>query len=388
MPIARIAALALASLAMFPAAGHAQKPPAAGSAHKLKVVHSFAGGQDGASPYAGLTYHAGSLFGTAPEDGGSGFGVAFQLDPATGDETVLHSFAGGTDGQAPFGGLVYAKGAFYGTTTQGGASNNGTVFALNPQTQAETVLYSFAGGTTDGAFPASTLTYQGGFLYGTTNGGGTGNLGTLFQIDLATGAETVLHSFAGGTDGARPFGGLVDAAGTLYGATSTGGAADSGTLFAFDISTAAEAVLYSFTGGADGEYPYAGLIYQSGLLYGTAVFGGASGNGVAFSFDPATNAETVLYSFKGGLDGAAPYAGLLYQNGTLYGTTYYGGGMDNGTVFSIDATTGAETVLARFKGNKAPANPYAGVIFRGKTLYGTTQYGGAAGLGAVFKLTP
>jgi len=378
MPIARLAALALAGVALLPAAGRAQT---------LKVLYNFAGKHHGASPYAGVTYHAGNLFGTAPDDGAAGLGVAFKVDPAKGDESLLYSFAGGADGQTPYGGLIYANNTFYGTTTQGGASNNGTVFTLDPKTHAETVLYSFAGGT-DGAFPASTLTYHGGHLYGTTNGGGTSSLGTVFRIDVATGAETVLHSFAGGADGASPFAGLIYEAGTLYGTTTTGGAADSGTLFAVDVTTATESVLYSFSGGTDGEHPYAGLIDESGILYGTTVFGGATGNGAVFSFNPATSTETVLSSFKGGKDGAAPYAGLIYENDTLYGTTYYGGGTDNGTVFSIDSTTGAETLLALFKGSPNPSNPYAGLTYQAGNLYGTTQYGGTSGLGVVFELTP
>jgi uncharacterized repeat protein (TIGR03803 family) len=378
MPIARLAALALAGVASLPAAGRAQV---------VKVLYNFAGRHHGGSPYAGVTYHAGGLFGTAPDDGAAGFGVAFKVDPATGAENPLHGFAGGADGETPYGGLIYANKIFYGTTTQGGASNNGTVFSLDPKTHAETVVYSFAGGA-DGAFPAGTLTYQSGFLYGTTVGGGTPGLGTVFQIDLATGAETVLHSFAGGADGASPFAGLLYEAGTLYGTTANGGAAYNGTLFAVDVSTATETVLYSFTGGADGANPYAGLIDESGILYGTTVFGGATGNGAVFSFNPATSTETVLYSFRGGADGAAPYAGLLYESGTFYGTTYYGGGTDNGTVFSIDAATGAETILTRFKGGRAPANPYAGLIYQAGNFYGTTQDGGASGLGVVFELTP
>jgi uncharacterized repeat protein (TIGR03803 family) len=360
-------------------------------AQKLTTLHEFAGNSDGASPYAGVTYRDGSLYGTTPLGGGTacggdGCGTIFKLDPATGAETVFGAFDG-SDGAAPFAPLVFADGAFYGTTTTGGASSSGTVFKLDPKTGAETVLYSFAGGK-DGAFPAAGLIYQGGVLFGTTDGGGASGDGTIFSIKVKTGAETLLYSFAGGADGANPLAGVIEDAGTLYGTTAYGGGSDSGTVFAFNLSSGTETVLYGFTGGADGQHPYAALIDLSGTLYGTTAYGGAAGNGTVFTLDPSTGAETVLYSFKGSPDGAAPFAALTAVKNVLYGTTYYGGRSNLGAAFSVVPTTGAETVLFNFSGGKNGANPYAGLTAHAGALYGTTQYGGSKGFGSVFKLVP
>jgi len=186
---------------------------------------------------------------------------------------------------------------------------------------------------------------------------------------------TVLYSFTGGADGGYPYDGLIqDASGNLYGTTYQGGTYGYGTVFMVD-QTGKETVLYSFAGaGGDGANPYAGLVQDaSGELYGTTYGGGASGYGTVFMLDQ-TGKETVLYSFTGsGGDGANPYAGLLQDaSGNLYGTTYYGGhggaGCRHrkptgcGTVFELD-TTGKETVLYAFPGTGLHgANPYAGLI--------------------------
>src|SRR5271165_6495671 len=166
---------------------------------------------------------------------------------------------------------------------------------------------------------------------------------------------TVLYSFAGGTDGAIPFAGLVqDAQGNLYGTTTQGGGGlgcetqGCGTVFKVD-TTGNETVLYSFTGtGGDGGNPYAGLVRDTqGNLYGTTNQGGTSGDGTVFKVD-TTGKETVLYNFTGPPDGALPYAGLVQDaQGNLYGTTGAGGASGRGTVFKVD-TTGKETVLYSF----------------------------------------
>ena len=232
-----------------------------------------------------------------------------------------------------------------------------------------------------------------GNLYGTTLGGGEfcmeyGGCGVVFRVDR-TGNETVLYNFCPNgwgkcTDGAFPQAGLIrDAAGNLYGTTSGGGAHGVGTVFKL-CPTGAETVLYSFAGGADGANPFAGFIRdEAGNLYGTTTGGGPSGQGTVFKVDPA-GSETVLYSFTGGTDGGYPEAGLIRdEKGNLYGTTFFGG-LDSpfcsyfcGVVFKVD-TTGLETVLYSFTGGADGLNPGAGLMLgKGGDLYGTTAYGGA-----------
>ena len=278
-------------------------------------------------------------------------------------ETVLHSFTvTGGDGAYSLAGLVLdAQGNLYGTTDGGGAGY-GTVFKVDTAGK-ETVLYSFTGTGGDGAVPEAGLVQDAqGNLYGTTVDGGAFGQGTVFKLDT-TGKETVLYSFTG-YDGSGPEAGLVlDAQGNLYGTTKYGGNLacyapyGCGTVFKLD-TTGKETVLYSFTGTGtgDGEAPEAGLVLDTkGNLYGTTPYGGtnggASNGGTVFKVD-TTGKETVLYSFAGtgAGDGQNPEAGLVLDaQGNLYGTTYFGGANAGGTVFKVD-TTGKETVLHSFTG--------------------------------------
>jgi len=358
-------------------------------AQTFGLLYSFTNGTDGGYPYSTLIQDAsGNLYGTTYYGGAYTYGTAFEL--STGPETVLHSFGNGMgDGSSPFAGLVRdSSGNLYGTTYSGGASGYGTVFMLDT-TGKETVLHSFAGGA-DGKAPiyGSLVRDGSGNLYGTTKLGGASGVGTVFKV-TKTGKETVLYSFTNGLDGGYPFAGLVrDTSGNLYGTTYSGGASSVGTVFKV-TKTGTETVLYSFSGGADGEYPYAGLVRDSlGNLYGTTSEGGASNVGTVFKVTP-TGQETVLYSFAGGTDGANPFAGLVRdRKGNLYGTTEAGGASGVGTVFKLSAT-GQETVLHTFTGATMDgANPFGGLVRDAAgNLYGTTFVGGAFGHGAVYKIT-
>jgi uncharacterized repeat protein (TIGR03803 family) len=198
----------------------------------------------------------------------------------------------------------------------------------------------------------------------------------------------VLYTFTGGADGAEPYANLIqDANGNLYGTTLYGGASGYGTVFKLSKSDK-ETVLHSFTGtGGDGTNPQAGLVRDAeGNVYGTTLYGGASANGTVFKVSK-TGKETVLYSFTGtGGDGATPVAGLLRDaTGNLYGTTSAGGAYGFGTVFMLDKT-GKETVLYSFTETGGDGlNPYAGLVRDAKgNLYGTTFGGGTSGDGTVF----
>jgi len=175
------------------------------------------------------------------DDMGLGCGNVFSLDPATGTETVLHAFGGRLDGGAPAAGLIYINGLLYGTTKLGGDAHScdnfygcGTVFSIDPVTGSKTILHSFKGGVNDGEAPTSALILMKGKLYGTTRNGGAHNDGTVFSIDPVTGKETIVYAFCSQdscADGNSPYSGLVAVNGTLYGTTARGGAANSGTVF-------------------------------------------------------------------------------------------------------------------------------------------------------------
>jgi uncharacterized repeat protein (TIGR03803 family) len=227
-----------------------------------------------------------------------------------------------------------------------------------------------------------------GNLYGTASGGGASGAGAVFKIDKS-GHQTVLYSFTGAADGGFPYGSIVsDSAGNLYGTTNGGGASGDGVVFKLDTS-GQESVLYSFS-GADGAFPLAGLIRDpAGNLYGTTNGGGASGAGVVFKVDRSGN-ETVLYSFTGGADGGYPLWVVLARDwaGNLYGTTAGGGTANAGVVFKLDRS-GHESVLHSFSGGADGGSPYAGVILGPEEqLYGATPFGGRANVGVVFEIKP
>jgi uncharacterized repeat protein (TIGR03803 family) len=364
--------------------------PATGA---VTEVHSFTGStpvEDG-----GLADRSGKLEVTSSNSGSAGIGSVVTINPSNGKANTLFTFTGLSTGTAPLAPLLNKGSTLYGTTVQGGAGCNGsgcgTVFSVNPATGAETIIYEFGSGSaTDGADPWSGVIDVKGALYGTTQGGG-------YKVNPKTGAETVVYSFGGAGDGEFPFfGNLLDVGGTLYGTTLLGGAAGAGTIYKLNTTTGAETVVYSFTGGSDGGYPYGGLINLGGVLYGTTSGGGASYNGTVFKLDPKSGAESVLYSFAGGgNDGTYPGASLLASGGQLYGTTWYGGvngsgcgGSDCGTVFTVNPGTGAESVLHFFQGGSDGGNPSTPLIAIKGVLYGTTGSAGSGGLGTVFALKP
>lgn len=369
------------------------------------VFYNFKGGNDGRDPHAGpLINVKGTLYGTTEYGGGPChyrcFGGTVFAITTSGSERILHSFeVGAGDGKNPRAGVIDAGGALYGTTVSGGVASCycGTVYKLT-LSGAETLLHSFAG-EPDGFGPEYGLLDVSGTLYGTTANGGTSDDGTVFAI-TKSGAETVLHSFAGAPDGAHPKAALIDVNGTLYGTTFYGGAncashGGCGTIFTIAPS-GAESVLYSFK-GSDGEFPtQAPLLNVSGTLYGTTKRGGTHNLGTVFSIT-TSGAETTLHSFGGSKDGIYPYGGLIDVNGTLYGMTSnggsvscgkrYGGIPGCGTVFKT-TTSGKETVLHSFGAPKDGKYPYGGLINVKGTLYGTATAGGAHNAGIVFTLSP
>jgi uncharacterized repeat protein (TIGR03803 family) len=312
------------------------------------------------------------------------------------DETVLYSFAGGSDGANPYGNLIRdASGNLYGTTYRGGVSGYGTVFKLSKSGE-ETVLYSFNGGTTDGCNPfAGLLRDKAGSLYGTTVECGASGDGTVFKLD-ANGKENVLHSF-GGSDGANPgFASLLmDTRGNLYGDTNLGGDLNCNSGYGCGViyklsKTGTLTLLHEFAGGSsDGCYAVGTMAMDGeGNLYGTAAACGASGNGIVWKLS-TSGTEAVLHNFAGGsADGALPVAGVIMDaKGNLYGDTYEGGPLNVGTVYKV-SRIGKLTLLHKFagRGGEFPN----GILIRDATgsLYGTASGGGRYRYGTVFKVDP
>ena len=364
------------------------------------VLYTFTGGADGSRPFAGVTLDAaGNLYGTTAYGGTSlprcahpptGCGVVFKVDPS-GHETVLHTFTAGPDGAEPYSSVVFDEaGNLYGTTWSGGtgcgSTGCGVVYKLDPAGH-ETVLYSFDGA---GESPYGAVTLDAaGNVYGTTEYGGIGNCnggypcGVVYKLD-ATGHQTVLHRFTGGTDGGTPAAGVIrDAFGNLYGTTLYGGPANLGAVFKLD-ATGQETVLDVFTGGDSGYSPQSGVIRDSaGSLYGAAYYGGTANTGVLYQMD-ATAHETVLYNFQGN-SGIYPSGNIVRDAaGNTYGTAISANGCCGAEVYKVDAT-GHETVLASFDANDQLV---PGVVRDAAGNLYVTVNGGAAGGGAVYKVPP
>jgi uncharacterized repeat protein (TIGR03803 family) len=380
--------------------------PLASHAATFKTLYAFGNASDGANPVGGLIAVGRYLYGTTSGGGTSNFGTVFKVNRKTGAQTVVYNFAGIPDGRQPFAALINIQGTLYGTTYLGGAGSypSGTVFSINPATGAETVLHSFSGGSggSDGGDPAAAMINVGGILYGTTQIGGATNSGTVFMVNPATGAETILYTFDANNGGGYAPGGLLNVHGTIYGIVGVGGGTGCGgdgcgAVFKIDPNTGAESLVHAFGGGSDGASPASGaLINLHGTVYGTTTQGGGTGCGLQvgcgtlFSLDPGTGAETVIYAFAGGSDGASPDS-VVNLHGTLYGATAQGGGtgcsVGCGTIFSVTPRSGAEAVLYAFTGGNDGSNPVGRLITKRGLLYGET-YTGASNYGTVFKLTP
>jgi uncharacterized repeat protein (TIGR03803 family) len=256
-----------------------------------------------------------------------------------------------------------------------------------------TNLYSFTGGN-DGANPFAGLILSGNTLYGTAFNAGSSDSGTVFAVNTNGMGFTILHPFTDGSDGGYPFAGLILSGNTLYGTAEDGGNSGRGTVFAVNTNEMGFTNLYSFTPApypnfynTDGTTPYAGLILSGNTLYGTAAYGGSSDSGTVFAVNTNGMGFTNLYSFTDGNDGANPEAGLILSGNTLYGTARNGGYYSGGTVFAINTNGMGFTNLYSFTGGNDGATPLAGLILSGNTLYGTAYAGGTHGNGIVFSLT-
>jgi uncharacterized repeat protein (TIGR03803 family) len=375
---------------------------------------------DGYIPYGSLIADASGnhLYGTTYQGGANTFGEVFELTNSGGTwtQTVIYSFTGvnNGDGAYPFGGLVLdASGKnLYGTTYQGGASSQGTVFQLTNSggTWKETVLHTFDDiSGSDGYYPYGALTSDAsGNLYGTTQAGGKFGGGSVFQLKAANGKFTykVIHSFATSSSTAYyPYAGVVVGKnGYLYGTTYYGGLVwNAGAVYQMrQVSNVwIFTVIYNFLGDSLGQYAESGLaVDAAGNMYGTVYQGGDFNLGGVYKLTAGTNnkwTQKIIYIFKGYAkkDGAYPYfAGVtLDANGNVYGTTYQGGSsaannLNYGTVFKLAAGTFKESVLWSFGTSGDGVNPYHGTIFVNGKVYGTTNGGGTHGGGTLFQVTP
>jgi uncharacterized repeat protein (TIGR03803 family) len=386
-------------------------------AQTFSVIHTFTGsGGDGAIPYAGVTLHAGRLFGTTQDGGlgnGSGSGTVYEMTHVGFSWAYSPIFLFPTDmsgGAGPVARVVLGpEGHLYGTTNYGGAYQGaGVVFNLTPPISIcktvycswkENVLWNFGNGT-DGANPGygDLIWDDSGTIYGTTVNGGGYNSGTVYQLTNTQNqwSERLTVAFNNQNyeycPAGSPWGGVLSLNGSLFGTGAYGPfGGNVWQLSGYNLSCIA-GFAEQGTHGAD---PYAGVIADSsGNLYGTASDAGANGAGTVFELPPPYGQQlNVLYSFSGtpGQD-CGPWGRLTMDAaGNLYGTTRCTGAYQQGTVFKLTNTAEGwvYSLLYDFTGGDDGARPVSSVtVDSDGTLYGTASRGGANNLGVVWMIKP
>jgi uncharacterized repeat protein (TIGR03803 family) len=375
----------------------AEAPATHAGKAQYQVLFSFGSNglaYDGVRPEADLINFNGNLYGTTASGGSgglyNGLGTVFRIS-TSGKVKVIYSFKGGTDGATPQAALVELHGVLYGTTSAGGGgcyssyrpySGCGTVFSVTP-TGEEKVLHRFGGPVAgDGVHPSVPLVAVGKVLYGTTlNGGTCRGEGVIFRV-TTDGKERIFHNFCATSanhDGAYPMAGLINIGGVLYGTATEGQGRyyNGGAVFKFTTS-GQETILYNFGDTKNGGLePSAPLVAVGNRLYGTTKAGGVFGHGVVFAISTTGTGEHVIWNFgERSHDATAPDTGLISVNNVLYGTTSAGGKYGGGTLFSV-TPHGAERIVHDFESIPNDGwGPAAAVLSFRHALYGTTAGGG------------
>ena len=372
-------------------------------AQTITVLHSFGAGS---SPSAGVTLdRAGNLYGTT-EQGGPSTVFKLSHAGSGWILNTLYTFNHPNDPTDVYAGVVFGPdGLLYGTSYEGGQFNLGAVFSLQPPATAcksvscpwtLTILHNFDG--SDGTHPylGSLVFDSAGNLYGTTYAGGAHVRGTVFKLTRSSNgwAESVLYSFTGGSDGGSPYNGVAfDSAGNLYGTTSVGGNSGYGTVYKLSPSGSGwtETTLYSFTGGDDGATPIGSVAVDAqGNLYGTASSGGSGEVGTAWELSPSSGgwAFTLLHSFSGRSYPGPLATPTLDAAGNVYGTNE-SDGEGFGSAFKLTPTGGGWTYTSYDFDQSDGQYPACSVALDANgNLYGTAPLGGIGDNGVVWEITP
>jgi uncharacterized repeat protein (TIGR03803 family) len=392
--------------------------PAGNALHRFNPL-SAGLNLDGANPVAGLALFWGGLVGTTLNGGPQGGGTAFWMSADGTNFNAFRAFTNAPDAGHPRSELAFAAATFFTATSGGGAAGVGAVIA--GQTNGSvSLLRSFAAVNADnatnsgGANPNAALASSGVMLFGTTTSGGAAGNGTIYSLTTNGATFSVLRNFSAldlqtGTnaDGAQPQGGVILSGDTLYGTAAAGGVGGSGVVFSIRTNGANFTALHSFTPldplaaiNADGAMPLAGLVFSNGTLYGTSFAGGTGGAGTVFALQTNGTGFTVLHHFaavdsvtRTNTEGATPAAPLLLSSNLLYGTASAGGNGAAGTVFSLKPdgtqfrTIHSFAPLAATGTNVDGAFSVAPLVRLGNTLYGTASGGGPGGVGTVFAVT-
>ncbi len=375
-------------------------------AQTLTTMATFTGG-NGRAPYGTLIADAnGNLFGTSFYNGALGYGTVFEIPYSAGTYGPMQTLVsfGNTNGANPFSSLaIDASGNLFGTTQNGGGSFKGTVFEIPKSGAGYGSLQSLASfNGTNGSQPAGNLAIDAsGNLFGTASSGGSGSNGVVFELPKSGAGYGSLQTLANFnlTNGATPYGGVtIDAAGNLFGTTSSGGSASGGTVFEVPKSGAGYGSLQTLTNLTTtiGKNPLASVaIDASGNLFGTTSTGGTNNLGTVFEL-PNSGASygspVVLASLSNGI-GAQGYGGVIIDaNGSLFGTAYSGGAQGVGAVFEIAHNAGGyapiQNVVSLTSSGAGGTSPWGGLHADANgNLIGTTESGGSSAFGTVYKVS-
>lgn len=352
--------------------------------------HVFTGSPDGAGP--GQLVPAGNLlYGTTQNGGTNNYGSIFSFNTNGSVYQEIYSFSGPTSNGSVPNPLLATSAAFYGTTQNGGTNYQGLIYSLNLDGTSFQQLHAF-GSAADGGSPQSRLLLSGNTLYGTTYSGGAHGGGTIFQINTNGTGYTNLYSFGVTTNaGVQPLGELVLAGATLYGTTASGGTNGAGVIFAIGTNGAGYTELLAFTNVPEPMYPYGGLVFSAGMLYGAGISGGAhTNNGAIFAINTNGTGFRILHDFggfSGNTDGSVPKARLTVSGGWLFGAASGGGANGGGTLFLLNTNGSGFAVLRSFtNGADAGWDPLGAPVRVGDSVWGTAYGGGSSTAGALFRL--
>jgi len=343
----------------------------------------------GYHPYGSLCYDGTFLFGMTQFGGIYNFGTLFKIKPDGTGYSIVINFSDTANGGSPPGSLIYDGTYLYGMTGTGVTSNRGSIFKIKPDGTGYSKMHDFTG-KPDGDTPNGALMWDGTFLYGTTQLGGTSDSGTLFKIKPDGTGYVKLFDFSGTADGREPSGDLITDGTYLYGMTQQGGAKDQGIIFKINPDGTGFAKLLEFN-GANGSLPFASLLSVGTSLYGLTWAGGANGLGTLFKINADGTGYSDLVDFSGIANGRQPNGSLMYDGTYLYGMASLGGLKDSGLVFKLKPDGTGFADMHDFGGVNG-STPTASLISDGAFLYGMTSQGGTGycmsmtGCGVVFKL--
>ena len=314
---------------------------------------SFGVSRMGSSPNAQMVRaDDGLLYGTTQLGGINNMGVLFNIDVYSGAYTVVRELAADTTGGNPRQGLLKAvNGKLYGVTQTGGSLGGGTLFEFDPANNSFRIVFNFSNSSFGNAAKSYLIQASNGRIYGSTQYGGAGGYGCIFEFDPLLNTVVDVYDFDSGTTGTgrAAVGGLIESSanGKLYGLTSEGGTAGKGVIYEFDP------VSYTYVKKHDfsyGKQPMERMVEAvNGKMYGMTLLGGFSNYGTLFEYDPITSIFVHKYEYSGTANGAYPYSSLINgPDNLLYGVTQYGGAVSRGTIFSYDPILNSYNVKYSF----------------------------------------